>query len=289
MKKLNKALFLLPLVTLISCGASFDYLVKGNKYVSSVFTENYYNHWDSELKNASKVEEKFVDDIAITKFTDLDRIDPNVESGVVRYTDPDDYGRDYKMTNLDDSFNYGYQSKLFDGQMVCGAQNYHPEYAYQYGRVQTNEKGFSVRFAKESDYLHYFALQFKASTNNQIDCYPVGEDEQISYASDANHDNLIMHASTVVLTVTIYVKSGSKIIGHPYTSTITFPDRLTNNGHHYVFFAFSLEDEELTRAVGVSFTFTQEDELIAHNKEKGIDIDYALFLYEMFLPYTYWH
>ena len=273
----------------VSCGTSIDYLVPGNKYNSPIFTENYYRHWDKELKNARKAEAKDVTEFSITKFTDLDQIDPNVATEIVSFANANEYGAAYKMNSVDDSFNYGYQSKLFDGQMVCGAQNYHPEYAYQLGRIQTDSNGFSVRFAKESDDLHYFAMQFKASTNNQFDCYPVNSDT-ISLATDGDHDSLLTHASVIELTVSIYVKTNKGIVAHPYVSTIEFPNHSTNNGGYYVFYAFSLEDEELSRAVGVSFTFTYEDELIEWNKTKGIDnIDYALFLYEMFLPYTYWH
>ena len=288
MNKFNKYFLLLPTVIVTACGTSIDYLVPGNKYNSPVFTENYYSHWDSELRSARKVDEKIMTDASITKFDDLDQVDPNQATGIIHYTNANDYGRDYKMNLVDDSFNYGYQSKLFDGQMVCGAQNYHPEWAYQLGRVQTNEKGFSVRFAKESDDLHYFAMQFKASTNNQIDCYPVGSDE-ISLASDPDHDNKMRHTSHVTLTVSIYVKTNKGIVAHPYTSVIDFNDT-TNNGSFYIFYAFSLEEENLSRAVGVSFTFSVDDELINYNETKGItNIDYALFLYEVFLPYTYWH
>ena len=289
MNKFKKYFLLLPIVVVTACGTSIDYLVPGNKYNSPVFTENYYTHWDAELKNARKVEEKVMTDNSITKFSDLDKVDPNAATGIIHYSSANEYGADYKMNAVDDSFNYGYQSKLFDGQMVCGAQNYHPEWAYQLGRIQTNQNGFSVRFAKESDELHYFAMQFKASTNNQIDCYPVGS-EVISYASDPDHDSKIRHNSEVQLTVTIYVKTNKGIVGHPYRSLIKFDENNTNNGSYYVFYAFSLEDENLSRAVGVSFTFTVDDKLINHNHERGIDnIDYALFLYEMFLPYTYWH
>lgn len=289
MNKFKQYLLLLPMVMVVSCGTSVDYLVPGNKYNSPIFTENYYRHWDNELKNASKVETKDVTESSITKFSDLDQIDPNVATGIVSFATANEYGAAYKMNSVDDSFNYGYQSKLFDGQMVCGAQNYHPEYAYQLGRIQTDSNGFSVRFAKESDDLHYFAMQFKASTNNQFDCYPVNSNT-ISLATDGDHDSLLTHASTIELTVSIYVKTNKGIVAHPYVSTIEFPEHSTNNGGYYVFYAFSLEDEDLSRAVGVSFTFTYEDELIEWNKQKGIDnIDYALFLYEMFLPYTYWH
>lgn len=283
------------MVIVTSCGASVDYLVPGNKYNSPIFTENYYTHWDKELKKATKEGVKDVTDVSITKFIDLDRIDPNVATGIVSFDNANQYGAAYKMNSVDDSFNYGYQSKLFDGQMVCGAQNYHPEYAYQLGRIQTNENGFSVRFAKESDDLHYFAMQFKATTNDTLDCYPVGEDVISTYGTTPEehniHDEKIMHNSTIELKTTIYTKTNKGIAGHPYTSIIEFDQNHTNNGSYYVFYAFSLESEELSRAVGVSFEFTVvSDELIEWNKLKGIDnIDYALFLYEMFLPYTYWH
>ena len=299
MNKFKKYLLVLPVVIITSCGTSINYLVPGNKYNSPVFTENYYSHWDSELKNARKEQVKDVTDSAITKFSDLYKIDRNVDTGVASFDDWDEYGAAYKMNSLDDSFKYGYQSKLFDGQMVCGAQNYHPEYAYQLGRIQTDSKGFSVRFAKESDDLHYFVLQFKASTNNQIACwYDTGEidpdtGEHMLIFSDPktnpNHDHDIMHNSTVSLLITLYTKEGSKIVAHPYSAEVAFDNKYTNDGHHYVFLGFDLESEGLTRCVGASFQFEVEDELVNLNKEKGIDIDYALFLYEMFLPYTYWH
>ena len=100
-----------------------------------------------------------------------------------------------------------------------------------------------------------------------------------------------MHDSTVNLTVTIYCKANNRIEGHPYNATVVFEDNKTNNGHYYIFLAFSLEDENLSRAVGVSFNFTYDDALINYNASKPDvePIDYALFLYEMFLPYTYWH
>ncbi len=291
MNKFKKYSLLLPLVVLTSCGTSINYLVPGNKYNSPVFTENYYTHWDSELKNARKEAVKDVTSSSITKFENLDQIDHNVATGIETYVDANDYGVKNKMNDVDDSFNYGYQSKLFDGQMVCGAQNGHPEWAYQLGRVQTNSSGFSVRFAKESDDLHYFAMQFKASTNNQISCwYEKSTDVwEFSEKDDINHDTTIMHNSSIELTVTIYVKDNKSIVAHPYVSTIDFNNKNTNNGHYYVFYAFDLESEELKRAVGVSVTYNYDDPLVTYNKNKGIDIDYALFLYEVFLPYTYWH
>lgn len=285
MNKKIKYIALLPVLASISCGYSASYLVPGNQYNSPVFQENYYRHWDNELKNAKKVAAKDVSLTKITNFNNLDKIDPNFSLPGAP-VDAEEYGVKYKMNEVDDSFNYGYQSKLFDGQMVCGAQDGHLQYAYQLGRVQIDSNGFSARFSKESSDLHYFAMQFKASTDNTIDCYPVGSDILLPAGSN---DTALFHNSTIEMTVTLYVKTNKGIEGHPYVSTIDFDNKHTNNGHFYTFYAFDLEDEGLSRLVGVSVTYTVNDDLVNWNKEKGIDIDYALFLYEMFFPYTYWN
>lgn len=289
MKNRIKYLTLLPIIASISCGYSASYLVPGNQYNSPVFQENYYSHWDAELKNATKVATKDVNNDKITKFDDLDKIDPNFALPGAP-SDAEAYGVEYKMNSIDDSFYYGYQSKLFDGQMVCGAQDGHLQYAYQLGRVQIDSNGFSVRFSKESSELHYFAMQFKASTDNTVDCYPV-DSNVISKAGSAGHDNRLFHNSTVELNVTLYVKTNNGIVGHPYTATIEFDQKHTNDGHYYVFYAFSLEGEELSRLVGASVTYTVNDELVNWNKDpsRNIDINHSLFLYEMFFPYTYWN
>ena len=106
MKFKNKKYFLLlPLVALTSCGYSLDYIVEGNKYNSPVFSENYYRHWDDELKNAKQGLSVDVEN-NITTFSDLFKIDASVYD---KYKTSDDYGEDYKMNLVDDMFNYGYQ------------------------------------------------------------------------------------------------------------------------------------------------------------------------------------
>ena len=75
MKLKNKKYFLLlPLVALTSCGYSLDYIVEGNKYNSPVFSENYYRHWDDELKHAKQGLSLDVEN-SITNFSDLFKID----------------------------------------------------------------------------------------------------------------------------------------------------------------------------------------------------------------------
>ena len=297
MHKKMKYLLLLPLTAIVSCGYSTSYLVEGDKYVSSNFKENYYTHWDNELSSASKEAVKDVSEEAYlykyyysesATLEDFGEIDPNYFSN-----DPvmEEYGSQYKMNDVDDSFRYGYQSKLFDGQMVCGAQNYHPEYAYQYGRVQIKQSGFSVRFSKESSGLHYFAMQFKASTDNtSYTLTPLPET-----ASDPG-DEKYFHKSIIDLNVTLYTKNNDSIVGHPFKVHVDYTEKLgikyvTNNGHVYTFLAFDLSKYSLSRLIGVSIDFeVLEDSLIEYNPTSGITYDdYALFLYEMFFPYTSWN
>ena len=150
---------------LASCGGySLGYIVEGDKYNSYIFTENYYTHWDSELKKAQEVSSIDITSKSITNFSEIIKIDPNafdVQSLV-------EYGELYNLMKADSSFYYGVQSKLFDGKTECNG-------FYQKRRVQMNRDGFSVRFSKESDEVTAFATNFKATTNNQYDCYPVGQ------------------------------------------------------------------------------------------------------------------
>ena len=270
--KHKKYLLLLPIVALTSCGYSLDYIVEGNKYNSPVFSENYYRHWDNELKNAKQGQVVNVDNY-ITSFSDLFKLDASVYD---KYAVADEYGDEYKMNLVDDMFNYGYQSKLFDGQVQCLGY-------YQLARVQIDEEGFSMRFSKEGSGLDYFAMQFKATTDNTATCYKLNTDEL------AQRDADMFHNSVVYLTVSLYTKNdNNEIIKNDFKVEIDFFNNTTNYGSYYKFLAFSLKDYNLSRLVGLSFTYTVDDELINWNKTKGVDIDYSLMLYEVFFPYTNW-
>lgn len=270
--KHKKYLLLLPIVALTSCGYSLDYIVEGNKYNSPVFSENYYRHWDNELKNAKQGQAVNVDNY-ITSFSDLFKLDASVYD---KYAIADEYGDEYKMNLVDDMFNYGYQSKLFDGQVQCLGY-------YQLARVQIDGEGFSMRFSKEGNGLDYFAMQFKATTDNTATCYKLNTDEL------AQRDADMFHNSVVYLTISLYTKNdNNEIVKNDFKVEVDFLNNTTNYGSHYKFLAFSIKEYNLSRLVGLSFTYSVDDELIDWNKTKGVDIDYSLMLYEVFLPYTNW-
>ena len=75
----KKYLLLFPLlIALSSCGGySLDYIVEGDKYISSNFLKNYYEHWDDELANAARLVSYNVDDSRITSFKQIGNLDPN--------------------------------------------------------------------------------------------------------------------------------------------------------------------------------------------------------------------
>ena len=277
MNKKSHLFVLLMLPALSSCGGfSLDYIVEGDKYISYDFKENYYEHWDSELKNAEHKASFDKNANRILKYSDIGQIDKNLLIDNP-YDDVRSYAEAFNLMSVDQSFYYGVQSKLFDGEAYCDGY-------YQRHRVQSNEQGFSVRFSKESDELTYFAMQFKATTNNQIECYKVGSNDK------ARSDQDMFHNSTIKLTITLYVKEDAKIVGYDFYSDIAFDNNTTNDGSHYKFYAFDLTEHSLSRLVGFSVTFNiLNDDLIEWNQTKGVDIDYALFLYEVFFPYTYWH
>lgn len=288
MNKRIRPLMLLLLPALASCGGfSLDYIAEGNKYISYDFRENFYEHWDEELKNAQEVAPIDTTDSLIMSFNDIGQVDKNYLTTPTKdLPSLREFAKSHSLMSYDQSFYYGVQSKLFDGEAYCDGY-------YQRHRVQSNDKGFSVRFSKESDELTYIAVQFKTTTNNQIDCYPVGKDYHIN-AEKEHKDSQLFHSSSFDLKVTVYTKEDSKIIGHPFVTTIT--NNNTNDGSVYYFYAFDLEQYNLSRMVGFSITYSNlDDELINWNKDKKIDdkpvetIDYALFVYEVLLPYTYWH
>ena len=275
--KFKKLLLLLPAVAITSCGYSLSYLVEGNKYNSPVFKENYYQHWDKEFENVTPTIDEDVTGKTIEKFSDIGLLDQR--AALSGYRNAEEYGAAYKMNRTDELFNYGVQSKLFDGQVICGG-------FYQLSRVQVDEDGFSVALSKESSELTYIAMQFKTTTDNTIKCQKIG-DTEIKYHDDAD----LFHESTITLHTSLYFKNDENKI-ESYNLKKTIVNKNTNEGNSYIFYGIDLREYNISRLVGFSINYTiDEDKLINWNIEHGgpTNIDYAMFLYEVFIPYTTWH
>jgi len=299
MKKLHKTLvFFLPLVAITSCGYSLSYIVPGDQYNSVVFTQNYYKVWNPELKNARTALDVRAEN-SVLSFADLGKLDPKVlqksaeaSASGSEYTIYN-YADEYKMNSLDQSFNYGVPSKLFDGKVECDGKH------QNILRMQTLDEGFSVRFSKEGNFAkehsNYMAIRLKSTTDNTKPCLKVNEyptptrDNVIVHDGELAYD--LFHNSSVELTVSLYTKNDShEIVKNSFTQKVEFLNNSTNNGSRYTFIAFDLNDYNLSRIVGFSVKYTYDDELIKWNISQDVpSFDYALFLYELFIPYTSWN
>jgi len=298
MKFKHKLVLLFPFLAITSCGYRITDFVEGNIYNSPVFVENIYSKRDKALDSSSKglnVELETEKDVVITKYSELKKLD--AQASIVHNYLPNEYGKNLNMSDIDSSFKYGYLSKLFDGRVTC-------EGYYQLSRVQTIESGFNGRFRKESgdmDENKYFAMTFRATTDNSIKCYKT--DGSLWDPEDpACHDSDLYHSSKISLTIHLYTKNNiGNIIDNTFTYKEIIFDNVTNAGSGtwgnvdnsiYKFFAFSFKNyyQSLSRIVGFGVDFdVTEDPLVKINEEKGIDVNYSLLIYEVFFPYTQWN
>lgn len=294
MKMHNKLIFLLPLIALTSCGYGLKNAVYGDTYNSPVFDNNFYTDFDSRLMAADDIEAIKLDNETNYVFTSygdhnfVDHVDPararSLEFWNFSFNDGAYYGKQNNLSLVDESFNYGYASKLFDGRMFCGGK-------YQLSRVQIKEQGFGLMFKKEivsnvKDTIPYFAMCFKASVDyTNYEGYP--ETQVPSHYSDIN------------LHVSLYCENQTKnklekhTYSYPLSSLETnHSDHCENNGvydikSNYVFFGFSLEKLSYEHCIGISITFSDVVD-VYYNREQ-YKRNYSLMVYEIFLSNLNWN
>ncbi len=297
MKRNVKYLSLIPLVALTSCGYGLEELYHGNAYNSPVFQENYYREWDSDLKNkitsSSETPLQYDKDKVFLSYygdehfhsLEKDRADSNddILSGRLTYDGVDAsqanyyYGPNKCLSNIDDSFSYGYASKLFDGQMFCNHQ-------FQLARVQIDGQGFGKLFEKECSSAKYFAMNFKAS-------------------SDYTHEDnpaTSPHRSEVKLKIGFYIANDRGYEESIYTynlqdiendlTTRSVPTNTSDNRSEknpdYLFFGFELGNNiDIKRCRGISVSF----DLLKDSDKENKGLDYALMIYEILLPDSTWN
>lgn len=287
----NKIGLLLLVGVLTSCGYGLREVYNGDAYNSPIFSENYYRIYNSEIDPANpnnKINstenirlDKNSDAVALTyktaKMLSLDS-DMSFLEYVDYYSkdDPESIGKRYgptkKMSRVDSSFSYGYVSKLFDGQMFCNGY-------YERARVQVDENGFGTIFQKEivDQGNGYFALNFKGAAN-----------------SKSGSTTIKGHMSQIDLHISFFLRDGS---GFKKTTVSYVIDEVPvrynesyDNKYGYVFFAFKLDRIDVERCAGISISY----DLLADVDDEGndyknnTDIEHALLLYEMMMPYCTW-
>ena len=155
-KKLNKIIFLAPALLLTSCGYGLKQIYDGNLYNSPIWENNYYRHFDENTKNSDYTEEYIDDsDLPFTSIQDdnFKILEPGVTEGQINDESSNGFGPKNALSNVDESFKYGYTSKLFDGRMHCYGR-------YETVRVQIDESGMGTLFSKEMVKGEYFLMQF---------------------------------------------------------------------------------------------------------------------------------
>ena len=287
MKCKNKFLLLIiPTFLLSGCGYGLKEIYPGEMYNSVLYEKNFYRDWNDDINyRASKNKISNVDevnkvldkneDFVFTSYNDdtFHHVEPNADK--YSYTDGYNeekkfYGDVFKLSNIDESFKYGYTSKLFNGQMFCNGY-------YELARVQIDEGGFGMRFSKEIGQYSYFALNFKSS---------------LDYRRDGVSTNIPAHNSSINLIINFYLKEDNETYKRvPVTYQIDdIPTNMSErlDYSNYTFFGFSLDKIKIDRCVGISIEYELlSDEYITLHPNEGWK--HCLLLYELFLPYSTWH
>lgn len=161
---------------LVSC-AKTDELYPGNVYDTGVFLTNYYlEHNDVDQ---IKINETFnfdasssthidnpgyggringitVEDQTFVKDGDSVLLEWNNDVPVEGYGVG--FGPTMNLTTIDNSFAYGFLSRLYDGRVRCDG-------LYAKSRVQLNKTGYGTYFPKELTNASYFAMAIRGETD----------------------------------------------------------------------------------------------------------------------------
>ena len=286
--KFKFVILALPTLLLTGCGYGLKEIYPGNVYNSVDYNLNFYRVWDDEINyhqenNQVDNDEQEVYQLdkstnsVFTNFNDpnflalqSDAEDYSYSSDLYEPTDKKSYGQTFMLSKSEQSFKYGYVSKLFNGQMFCNG-------SYELARVQIDEGGFGTKFKKEIKEYNYFALNFKAS---------------LDYRRDGKSTNIPSHNSSIKLLINFYCKTDNNSYRVPVSYQI---DNVQTNApetfgySNYIFFGFDLTTiEKIDRCAGISIEYELiSDEYISSNSEENWK--HCLLLYELFLPGSTWH
>ena len=289
MKNKSKLLVLLaPTMLLTACGYGLKEIYSGTVYKSVDYYENFYREWDKNINYHAK--DSKVSNIEATTYElneEKDHVFTKYSDNNFTYNEPTanqysyssdlrdteelkSYGQTFALSKTEPSFKYGYVSKLFNGQMFCNMK-------YEIARVQIDESGFGMEFAKEIDQYSYFAINFKSS---------------LDYRRNGESTNLPSHRSKINFIVNFFCKNDdSKYTRIPVSYVI---DNIETKSHeqfgggNYVFFGFDLTNIKIDRCMGISIEYELlEDDYINLHPNEGWT--HCLLLYELFLPHSTWH
>jgi len=320
---------------LTACGYSLNELYYGDSYNSPNFADNYYKVWDDDINykgSKNKITNSNPETIVLDKATDyvftkfgednFNLVEPRHDDYVyindfteeITGEDLYPYGPNNNLSDINDSFRYGYMSKLFDGQLFCDGD-------YEKARVQIDTSGFGRTFSKELYSSTYFAISFKTSIEYRRIVDVDGQDVEIDISKWWNGSNVgsLVHDCGINLTINFYLKNAHGYERVPVSYEIA---DIPSNGSedpltraNYILFGFEIGHSvpSLDRCAGISIEYTYTDayldninaQITAKNESNatnayfnsnessrhlyGGPIQHSVLLYEVLFPTSIWH
>ncbi|MCX5775344.1 MAG: hypothetical protein NTV44_03150 [Firmicutes bacterium] len=258
MDKKKLILFPILLLTLTACGEDLANAMNFNDYRSTVFAENMYTTWPTELANVEATTEYDVGSSNVVKgFTNLHTEDYEAYASDV-------FGSDYaaanKLSAIDPAVAYGYPSKLFDGILHC-----FDAVRSTKSRFQLEPEGFGYHFPHEMYTDDYVGLFLK---------------------SGADTDNGGIHITDIAAHLSFYVLNDATERYHKYQFNFTATGLPTSD--YPDFYGFYFDD-----VLGASSTVLQGTQAVSFTYEvldavQSSDATHAVFMYELLLPNSTW-
>ena len=245
---MKKSLLLLPLIAMSLCACvKTDELYPNDAYNHTEFDLNYYTEWNN------------VDNLTIRNVTSTSK-NPSSSSGLSQ--EMIDYGEKNKLCANNNSFSYGFLSRLYDGRISCGG-------LYQKSRVQLNKTGFATFFPKQLKEATTFSMALRGGTTLEKS----------------------LRANVIVdFEVSFYIHITNSDEYDKVTYNLNDVETITDFGGDTNVYTFYLT-ESIKDAVAMSITFNLDDERYPNlsddyqNKEKE---HFAIMLYEILLPDSVW-
>ena len=286
MKK--QSLILLMLIPLLASCSKTSELYANYAYNSPNFMENYYK------------ETRGIRDLGVvsleskTMVAGLDFTSSNSLSGIRQEDNPNDYpwsspmdlnqefGRNNNLTKIDESFAYGYLSKLYDGRVRC-------EGKFQLSRVQLDKHGYATYFPKKLVNYKYFAFSLRGATdyeNSSASPSPlrgiVYVDININLYKHITNSNEYNVVNFALKDVPIPCDNG----GDTNLVTIYLANDYNNNGTIERAYYEPRLDDAVAMSMDFELKTTREDLSDDASIEK--DHHFAVMLYEVLFPKSTW-
>lgn len=245
---MKKSLVLLPLFALALCSCvKTAELYPDDAYCHTEFDLNYYTEWNN---------------VDTLKINETKAASPSVNSISGLSPDAVEFGKNSKLTSIDNSFAYGYLSKLYDGRISCGG-------LYQKSRVQLDKTGYATFFPKQLKSASVFYMALRGGTT----------------CEKPLRANLIVDYE-----VTFYIHITNSDAYDKVVYKLNDVQTITDFGGDTRLYSFSLT-ESIKDAVAMSITYSLKDtshpEITDDYKDEEKE-HFAIMLYEILLPNSTW-